>query len=286
MLEDHNHIDKLLQKGMENFEPIAPEGVWENIAQQLPSAAGAGASGNSLFQAIQKVSMGLKLGVVLGLSVSIGIIYVVISKKEVPQMAAKVLVQEIPMNQEREESVAIENASEKEAQQDKIKGSKIASQKTIAAQTQVISKEPSAPVLVNPIIELPNSTNGVAKESKAQEKLVAPVSIIKHHKIEKAIENLNAVIEPEYGNAFSPDGDGKNDTWEIRLENPGYFHLKIMDASGQLVFETEQYGQFWNGINQRNGLECEAGTYAFVIDYQASNSEKIKTKNGILNLYR
>ncbi len=285
-MEDKFNIDQVLQSGMENFEPKAPDGIWENIAQQLPGTAGAGVSGNSIFQAIQKASMGLKLGVVLALGITAAIIFIANSEKEVLQMPAKVLVRETPMNQDRTERVTIENVGEKEVQQNTIKGSKTTGQKAITAPTQVVAREASVPLPVSPIVEMPGSVNSVAKESKTQEKVVAPVTIIKHHKTEKAIENSNSVIEPEYGNAFSPDGDGKNDTWEIKLENPSYFHLKILDASGQLVFETDQFGQFWNGINQRNGSECEVGTYAFVIDYQASNSDKIRTKNGFLSLYR
>ena len=286
MLEDNNHIDKLLQKGMENFEPMAPEGVWENIAKQLPSPIATGVSVNSVFQAIQKASWGIKLGVVLGLGFVSAIVYVASTKKDAPQIAQKESVQEIPGTKEIEQKLTIENASEKQAQKNTSSNQNTPIQKLREPQVQTITNAHAAPVIVSPNNETQSSNLVQPKENKAPEKLPIPIRIIQHNKVEKTDENSTSTVAPEFGNAFSPDGDGKNDTWEIRLENPVYFHLKIMDASGRLVFETEQYGQFWNGLNQKNGFECEAGTYAFVIDYQANNSEKIKTKNGFLSLYR
>ncbi|MGV3545722.1 MAG: gliding motility-associated C-terminal domain-containing protein [Pedobacter sp.] len=43
-------------------------------------------------------------------------------------------------------------------------------------------------------------------------------------------------------NAFSPDGDGKNDTWEVK--NIDAFpdnDLKIFDRSGNLVYRMNSY---------------------------------------------
>jgi gliding motility-associated-like protein len=63
-------------------------------------------------------------------------------------------------------------------------------------------------------------------------------------------------------NAFSPDGDGKNDTWEIQnIDNYPDNDLKIYDRSGALVFSINGYNssKFWDG--QTVG----AGSYVYVL---------------------
>ncbi len=70
-------------------------------------------------------------------------------------------------------------------------------------------------------------------------------------------------------NAFTPNGDGKNDIFKptyIGIANLKYF--RVFNRSGQLVFETKQQLQGWDG--NLNGKEAPEGAYvweAFGIDY-------------------
>jgi len=95
--------------------------------------------------------------------------------------------------------------------------------------------------------------------------------------------NLN---EPEFGNSFSPNGDGKNDFWEIRMEKAAFYRLLVYDRKGVLVYESDQTDKYWNGANYKTGVDCEVGSYSYVIEYQFDKSEKIKVKRGIINLLR
>lgn len=66
----------------------------------------------------------------------------------------------------------------------------------------------------------------------------------------------------EIYNAFSPDGDGKNDTWEVK--NIDLFpdnELKIFDRSGNLVFRVNGYNssKYWDGQN------VASGTYIYIL---------------------
>jgi len=66
-------------------------------------------------------------------------------------------------------------------------------------------------------------------------------------------------------NAFSPNGDGINDQFKIRVT--GYFKLdglKIFNRWGQLVFETRDLSNEWNGTIKGNPLAI--GTYYYVIE--------------------
>lgn len=74
------------------------------------------------------------------------------------------------------------------------------------------------------------------------------------------------VLEPvKIPNGFSPNGDGKNDTWEIPgLKFSEEIDLVIIDRLGHVVFEASDYETYWDGIN-KNGDELNTGTYFYRI---------------------
>ncbi len=68
-----------------------------------------------------------------------------------------------------------------------------------------------------------------------------------------AIEHISFFIP----NAFSPNGDGKNDFFEILSEQS--YPLEIVDRTGKIVFESASYANTWNGA------DLPAGTYFYRI---------------------
>ena len=60
--------------------------------------------------------------------------------------------------------------------------------------------------------------------------------------------------------AFSPNGDGTNDIWDIRAENSPDCVLTIFDARGRRVFENK--GENWDGTYM--GKAVPNGTYYYV----------------------
>lgn len=56
-------------------------------------------------------------------------------------------------------------------------------------------------------------------------------------------------------NGFSPDGNGKNDTWmPVALQNGDYiFTLTVSDKSGNVVFKTSDKNSVWEGQNTKPG---------------------------------
>ena len=72
-------------------------------------------------------------------------------------------------------------------------------------------------------------------------------------------------------NAFSPNGDGINDTWVITNLSayPGAT-LDVFNRYGQLVFHSENYNKAWDGTF--NGKPLPAATYYYIID--PKNNEK------------
>ena len=77
-----------------------------------------------------------------------------------------------------------------------------------------------------------------------------------------ALAQVNNIGQLELFNAFSPDGDGKNDTWEVK--NIDAFpdnDLKIFDRSGNLVYTMKGYNssKYWDGKN------VASGTYVYIL---------------------
>ena len=80
------------------------------------------------------------------------------------------------------------------------------------------------------------------------------------------IAALAAVVVPEVviPTGFTPNGDGKNDTWEIpgMADYPGA-DVVIHDRWGQVVFRSNGYRDPWDGTN--NGRALAVGTYYYHI---------------------
>jgi gliding motility-associated-like protein len=66
-------------------------------------------------------------------------------------------------------------------------------------------------------------------------------------------------------NAFTPNGDGRNDKWEIRnLANYPNCRVTVFNRYGQAIFNSNGYSEPWNG--RHNGADVPAGTYVYVIE--------------------
>lgn len=89
-----------------------------------------------------------------------------------------------------------------------------------------------------------------------------------------AAATVNVTIlcdEPDVSNGFSPNGDGKNDTFFIEgLEDYPENVIHIYNRWGTLVFKQKPYENGWNGISNVNGTimnrELPNGTYFYILD--------------------
>ncbi|PWT77557.1 MAG: hypothetical protein C5B59_03510 [Bacteroidetes bacterium] len=74
-------------------------------------------------------------------------------------------------------------------------------------------------------------------------------------------------------NAFSPNGDGVNDTWVItNLSNFPGATVDVFNRYGQAVFHSENNNKAWDGTY--NGKPVPMGTYYYIIDLK-DNEKKI-----------
>ncbi len=87
-----------------------------------------------------------------------------------------------------------------------------------------------------------------------------------------------------FPNAFSPNGDGTNDTFGLLSNCPaGNYNLKVFNRWGGLVFESDNPEAGWDG--QFNGNAAPIEVYFYLASVEAATGELIQL-NGDLTLLR
>jgi gliding motility-associated-like protein len=67
--------------------------------------------------------------------------------------------------------------------------------------------------------------------------------------------------------AFSPNGDGYNDYFEIiGIENYPKNTFTIYNRWGSLIYQAQGYHNQWDGKNGNTGADMPVGTYFMVLD--------------------
>ena len=86
-------------------------------------------------------------------------------------------------------------------------------------------------------------------------------------------------------NVFTPNGDGYNEYFTIRLNEIQCFHMDIYNRWGVKLFETDSVEPGWDGTIQNDGNPAPEGTYYYVVDFCRFNGTKGDLK-GSLTLIR
>ncbi len=89
-------------------------------------------------------------------------------------------------------------------------------------------------------------------------------------------------------NSFSPDGDNLNETWGMstNIDAITSFELRVFDRWGQVVFQTDDYHNFWNGAANNSGSALKTDVYAYRITYEVKDSETRKELMGHVTLIK
>lgn len=89
---------------------------------------------------------------------------------------------------------------------------------------------------------------------------------------------LFSIVVPE---GFSPNGDGKNDYFEIKgIDGSIAYHLMVFNRWGNIVYESKQYQNNWNGKDNQ-GKDLPDDTYFYML-----NKDDKLLKSGYLILKR
>jgi len=85
-------------------------------------------------------------------------------------------------------------------------------------------------------------------------------------------------------NAFSPNGDGYNDILYVRGFNVLELNFKLFNRWGELVFETNNLDEGWDGIYK--GQSHEMDVFAYLLNARLTTGELIKDETGNITLLR
>lgn len=126
----------------------------------------------------------------------------------------------------------------------------------------------SADNVLNPIAKPEKTTRYTLTVTSSSCKLIFDYTVTVHE-------------DPLIPNVFSPNGDGKNDTWNIKyLETLTEGKITIFNRYGQQVFNTSPYNTPWDG--RFNGADLPVGVYYYIIE---PNNGK-KKYNGSVTILR
>jgi gliding motility-associated-like protein len=107
-----------------------------------------------------------------------------------------------------------------------------------------------------------------------------------------ATDSVTVVVETEFlcnddfvfiPSAFSPNGDGRNDTWRVRSTIVEDVFVSIYNRWGELVFESDIVGFFWDGTYK--GAPASADVYGYYVKVRCIGGEVLERK-GNLTLIR
>ena len=81
-----------------------------------------------------------------------------------------------------------------------------------------------------------------------------------------------------FPNVFTPNNDGIDDKYVIDLEGEKFYNLKIYNYNNELVFESNDKNNNWDGTNYKTGQACNSGTYYGIFQFRFYNEEKNSTR--------
>jgi gliding motility-associated-like protein len=89
-------------------------------------------------------------------------------------------------------------------------------------------------------------------------------------------------------NAFTPDGDGTNDTWGPAGANYEYesYNVQVYDRWGKLVWQTDSPDRQWNGRDQGSLEPVRPGLYVYQFVVKQFNTFEPEKISGTVTLYR
>lgn len=88
-------------------------------------------------------------------------------------------------------------------------------------------------------------------------------------------------------NAFTPNQDGRNDTYGAQGVFGGIqdYRLQVFDRYGQMIFESNKPLQQWDGRNQNNGKQVPSGSYLVRVRFMDGRGKRYEDKS-LVTLYR
>ncbi|HOO11136.1 MAG TPA: gliding motility-associated C-terminal domain-containing protein, partial [Cyclobacteriaceae bacterium] len=98
---------------------------------------------------------------------------------------------------------------------------------------------------------------------------------------------VNKIRDIYIPNAFSPNNDGTNDEYLGAgvMEGATAFSLTIWNRWGELVFQTSDPFEGWNGRKHNTGSEVPAGVYMVLVTFNGPRGEPFELQ-GVATVVR
>ena len=98
-----------------------------------------------------------------------------------------------------------------------------------------------------------------------------------------AIDTIHILSGVAIGDAFTPNGDGKNDVFTIMTRGAKDYHMTIYNRWGQLLFESYDLTIGWDGTFK--GSPQPQGEYLYFVAITYLNGQSIN-RTGTIMLFR
>jgi gliding motility-associated-like protein len=287
-----NKLDNILKQQMETFAPDAPN-IWAGIEQGIQANAAAQTTiitktiGSKLVITIAKIAA----FVVIPASV---VVYFISNEKNNIIESPKVENSILSSNSNTEDIKTVETPKIASVNAEN-KAIKINENKRAISNNNSTSN--TSEKTVNEFVNI-NKTNTLEQIKKAKNENVMIVSnesnkdisnedIAENKEVEMIEENESKEDFSNSGNeagirifpnVFTPNNDGIDDKYVIDLEGEKFYNLKIYNYNNELVFESNDKNNNWDGTNYKTGQACNSGTYYGIFQFKFYNEEKNSTR--------
>jgi len=281
-----NNLDEILKTQMENFTPDAPN-VWAGVEQSMGNANLLSQVNNSSKLFSSKLTISIVKMVSLFAVVSSISYY--IYKTNTPQNK---ITEEVRLNYKEQPIIKEELATKiedkktvtekvfvKNNKESKVKNTSIKSEAfPTNAESNNLKVKESNLIENNNLKPKPDFIKTESTSNLNETQVQEIDSIDEAEKVVTYVEEQNSNFGiKEMPNVLTPNGDGINDKFVIPIEGEKLFNFKIYNHNNELIFESNDKNNSWDGTNQKNGQQCSSGVYYGVLLYNLVNNEKNKT---------
>ncbi|MFN8277123.1 MAG: gliding motility-associated C-terminal domain-containing protein [Chitinophagales bacterium] len=128
------------------------------------------------------------------------------------------------------------------------------------------------------------SNAGLYNVQAVSQQLCHPDTLTLAVRVSLTCDSLQKDCDLKIPDAFSVNGDGKNDIWRVAsICRPDSFHVALFNRWGQLIFQSSDVETEWDG--SFHGVPCPSETYHYVLTYRFLNQE-VQYKTGNVVLFR
>ena len=106
-----------------------------------------------------------------------------------------------------------------------------------------------------------------------------------HGCVDSFCRDIEIITNLKVYNVFTPNADPQNNHFIVDAEGITFYHLQIFNRWGELVFESNDKHNTWDGNNTKTGSPYPEGIYYYVLDYKLIGHTP-KQLNGSVTLLR